>query len=171
MYTILVFSHMVDRFATMKNSISISKSTPSSKIVNTPLPPVPITSTSSFTQTVNCQPSTSIVPCEILKWFYLCLITVNQNWEFRYRIVGEKTRPVLYSNSILKQYFSIPLLLPSKNHDQDLISWIVDVVQSTNHRRKGYFYCLNSVLLILLFVSSKFVICIKVNGLLFATLR
>ena len=77
MYTILVFSHMVDRFATMKNSISISKSTPSSKIVNTPLPPVPITSTSSFTQTVNCQPSTSIVPGEILKWYYSCLIQMS----------------------------------------------------------------------------------------------
>lgn len=48
-------SHLVERFATMKNSIAMTKS----KIVNTPLPPVPKTSSSS---TINSASSTIITP-------------------------------------------------------------------------------------------------------------
>ena len=59
-------SHLVDRFATMKNSISIAKSlsnsNPNSKIVNTPLPPVPMmtNSTSSFSSQQTAVPSADL---------------------------------------------------------------------------------------------------------------
>ena len=35
----ILFSHLVDRFATMKNSVVVSRK---SSIINSPLPPVPI---------------------------------------------------------------------------------------------------------------------------------